>query len=66
MPVPFEALIPYGIVLAMFGVTGAGLSKLRHWQNGHKRPRRSIDQWDRYEIRVKTPHLLSKLTSRNL
>ncbi|KAJ3570674.1 hypothetical protein NPX13_g5649 [Xylaria arbuscula] len=47
MPVPFEALIPYGIVLAMFGATGAGLSKLRHWQNGHKRPRRSIDQWDR-------------------
>ncbi|KAI0421548.1 hypothetical protein F5X98DRAFT_246686 [Xylaria grammica] len=47
MPIPFEALIPYGIVLAMFGVTGAGLSKLRHWQNGNKRPRRSIDQWDR-------------------
>ncbi|KAI0908264.1 hypothetical protein F4823DRAFT_564034 [Ustulina deusta] len=47
MPVPFEALIPYGIVLAMFGATGAGLSKLRHWQNGHKRPRRSLDQWDR-------------------
>ncbi|KAI0429317.1 hypothetical protein F5Y09DRAFT_260900 [Xylaria sp. FL1042] len=47
MPVPFEALIPYGIVLAMFGVTGAGLSKLRHWQNGNKRPRRSLDQWDR-------------------
>ncbi|KAI0186692.1 hypothetical protein EV127DRAFT_438270 [Xylaria flabelliformis] len=47
MPVPFEALIPYGIILAMFGATGAGLSKLRHWQNGHKRPRRSLDQWDR-------------------
>ncbi|KAH8812003.1 hypothetical protein F5884DRAFT_784103 [Xylogone sp. PMI_703] len=47
MPVPFEALIPYGIMLAMFGVTGAGLSKIRHMQNGGKRPRRSIDQWDR-------------------
>ncbi|KAI1200207.1 hypothetical protein F5X97DRAFT_102905 [Nemania serpens] len=47
MPVPFEALIPYGIILVMFGATGAGLSKLRHWQNGHKRPRRSLDQWDR-------------------
>ncbi|KAI1260664.1 hypothetical protein F5Y18DRAFT_404760 [Xylariaceae sp. FL1019] len=47
MPVPFEALIPYGIVLAMFGATGAGLNKLRHWQNGNKRPRRSLDQWDR-------------------
>ncbi|KAI2636639.1 hypothetical protein GGS21DRAFT_489394 [Xylaria nigripes] len=47
MPVPFEALIPYGIILTMFGVTGASLSKLRHWQNGNKRPRRSLDQWDR-------------------
>ncbi|KAI1104927.1 hypothetical protein F4804DRAFT_164576 [Jackrogersella minutella] len=47
MGVPFEALIPYGIILAMFGATGAGLSKLRHWNNGGKRERRSLDQWDR-------------------
>ncbi|KAI1078907.1 hypothetical protein F5B20DRAFT_197562 [Whalleya microplaca] len=47
MAVPFEALIPYGIILAMFGATGAGLSKFRNWQNGGKRSRRSIDQWDR-------------------
>ncbi|KAH6647449.1 hypothetical protein BKA67DRAFT_662238 [Truncatella angustata] len=47
MPVPFEALIPYGIILAMFGVTGAGLNKIKHMQNGGKRQRRSIDQWDR-------------------
>ncbi|RKU49251.1 hypothetical protein DL546_009639 [Coniochaeta pulveracea] len=47
MPVPFETLIPYGIILAMFGVTGAGLSKIRHMQNGGKRARRSLDQWDR-------------------
>lgn len=31
----------------MFGVSGAGLSKIRHMQNGGKRARRSIDQWDR-------------------
>ncbi|KAI0102292.1 hypothetical protein GGR51DRAFT_574199 [Nemania sp. FL0031] len=55
MPVPFEALIPYGIVLAMFGVTGAGLSKLRHWQNGHKRPRRSLD----HKVRTSTEHPIS-------
>ncbi len=36
----------------MFGATGAGLSKLRHWQNGHKRPRRSLDQWDRVGFRA--------------
>ncbi|KUJ21767.1 uncharacterized protein LY89DRAFT_694260 [Mollisia scopiformis] len=47
MGVPFEALIPYGIMLAMFGVTGAGLSKIRHMQNGGKRARHSVDQWDR-------------------
>ncbi|KAK3381578.1 hypothetical protein B0H63DRAFT_524283 [Podospora didyma] len=47
MPIPFETLIPYGIIMAMFGVTGAGMSKFRHMQNGGKRQRRSIDQWDR-------------------
>ncbi|KAI1422551.1 hypothetical protein F5Y12DRAFT_717247 [Xylaria sp. FL1777] len=61
MPVPFEALIPYGIVLAMFGVTGAGLSKLRHWQNGHKRPRRSLDQWDRVGLRASYSRLHANL-----
>ncbi|KAG9248971.1 hypothetical protein BJ878DRAFT_486185 [Calycina marina] len=47
MGVPFEALLPYGIMLAMFGISGAGLSKIRHMQNGGKRARHSIDQWDR-------------------
>ncbi|KAK0641105.1 hypothetical protein B0T16DRAFT_208534 [Cercophora newfieldiana] len=47
MPVPFETLIPYGIIIAMFGVSGAGMSKIRNWQNGGKRQRRGIDQWDR-------------------
>ncbi len=31
----------------MFAVTGAGLSKIRHMQNGGKRARHSVDQWDR-------------------
>lgn len=31
----------------MFGFTGAALSKIRHMQNGGKRARHSIDQWDR-------------------
>jgi hypothetical protein len=30
-----------------FGITGAGLSKIRNIQNGGKRARHSIDQWDR-------------------
>ncbi|KAG0648637.1 hypothetical protein D0Z07_4688 [Hyphodiscus hymeniophilus] len=47
MGVPFEALLPYGIMLTMFGITGAGLSKIRNMQNGGKRARHSVDQWDR-------------------
>ncbi|KAL1297390.1 hypothetical protein AAFC00_004926 [Neodothiora populina] len=47
MGVPFEALMPYAICLAFFGVTGAGMSKIRHMQNGGKRSRHSVDQWDR-------------------
>jgi len=47
MGVPFEALIPYGIMLGMFGFSGAALSKIRHMQNGGKRARHSVDQWDR-------------------
>jgi hypothetical protein len=35
----------------MFGITGAGLSKIRNMQNGGKRARHSVDQWDR----VSTP-----------
>ncbi|KKY35671.1 hypothetical protein UCDDA912_g04278 [Diaporthe ampelina] len=47
MPVPFETLIPYGIILAMFGVSGVGLANIKYYQNGGKRARRSLDQWDR-------------------
>ncbi|KAK0704183.1 hypothetical protein B0T21DRAFT_107984 [Apiosordaria backusii] len=47
MPVPFETLIPYVIITAMFGVTGAGLSGLRHYAGGGKKHRWSLDNWDR-------------------
>lgn len=65
MPVPFETLIPYGIIIAvssnelsrlsvpavdkmqMFGVSGAGLNKIKNMQSGGKRHRWSIDQWDK-------------------
>jgi len=47
MPVPFEALLPYAIMLGMFGFTGGALSAVRHMQNGGKRARHSVDQWDR-------------------
>ncbi|KAF2220468.1 hypothetical protein BDZ85DRAFT_284206 [Elsinoe ampelina] len=47
MGVPFEALIPYGIMIGFFGLSGAALSKIRHMDNGGKRPRHSVDGWDR-------------------
>ncbi|KAL3423793.1 hypothetical protein PVAG01_05540 [Phlyctema vagabunda] len=47
MGVPFEALLPYGIMLGFFGLTGAGISKIRHMKNGGKRARHSVDIWDR-------------------
>ncbi|KEY67669.1 hypothetical protein S7711_03922 [Stachybotrys chartarum IBT 7711] len=47
MPVPFEALLPYAIMVTMFGITGTGLAAFRTWQNEGKRPRYSLDQWDK-------------------
>lgn len=34
----------------MFGVTGAGMSKIKNMTNGGKRTRRSLDQWDRVRL----------------
>lgn len=31
----------------MFGVTGTGLAVVKTWRNEGKRPRYSLDQWDR-------------------
>jgi len=47
MGVPFEALLPYGIMLTMFGISGAGLASVRYFSNNYKRPRRGLDTWDR-------------------
>ncbi|KAL4865863.1 hypothetical protein BDV12DRAFT_141579 [Aspergillus spectabilis] len=47
MGVPFEALLPYGIVIAMFGVTGVGLSVVKTFANDGKKARWNRDLWDR-------------------
>ncbi|KAG9251318.1 uncharacterized protein F5Z01DRAFT_663919 [Emericellopsis atlantica] len=47
MPVPFETLLPYGIMIAMFGITGTGMAALKSWQNEGKNPRYDLDQWDK-------------------
>ena len=31
----------------MFAITGGGLTKIKYMQNDNKRPRWSVDQWDR-------------------
>ncbi|RAQ64082.1 hypothetical protein COH20_000668 [Aspergillus flavus] len=47
MGVPFEALIPYGIIVGMFGVTGAGLTAVKWLGNEGKKARWNRDLWDR-------------------
>ncbi|ETN46643.1 uncharacterized protein HMPREF1541_00829 [Cyphellophora europaea CBS 101466] len=47
MGVPFEALLPYGIMIGLFGVTGVGLSTIRYYNNNQKRPRWNLDMWER-------------------
>ncbi|KAK1774475.1 hypothetical protein QBC45DRAFT_454686 [Copromyces sp. CBS 386.78] len=64
MPVPFEALIPYAIIVTMFGVTGAGLSAIKTMQNGGKKARWSLDTWDRYEPLISANHTSHDTPSR--
>ncbi|KAJ5720737.1 uncharacterized protein N7483_008671 [Penicillium malachiteum] len=47
MGVPFEALLPYGIIISMFGVTGAGLWVSKRFMNEGKKNRWNSDLWDR-------------------
>ncbi|KAJ5751104.1 hypothetical protein N7533_008132 [Penicillium manginii] len=47
MPVPFEALLPWGIIATMFGVTGVGLYYTKQLGNEGKKTRWNRDLWDR-------------------
>uniref|UniRef100_A0A8H7TRW2 NADH dehydrogenase [ubiquinone] 1 alpha subcomplex subunit 1 n=1 Tax=Bionectria ochroleuca TaxID=29856 RepID=A0A8H7TRW2_BIOOC len=58
MPIPFETLLPYGIMIVMFGATGTGLAALKTWHNEGKNPRYSLDQWDRYGLPLKRSNRL--------
>ncbi|KAK1640110.1 hypothetical protein BDP81DRAFT_390858 [Colletotrichum phormii] len=62
MPVPFETLIPYGIMIAMFGITGTGLHVIKGIQNGGKKPRWGLDQWDRQSTCLINPKYTQLLT----
>ncbi|KFZ15047.1 hypothetical protein V501_02903 [Pseudogymnoascus sp. VKM F-4519 (FW-2642)] len=67
MGVPFETLIPFAIMLTMFGITGAGLSKVRAMQNGGKRGRHSVDQWDSQSTNLSDPefYIIAAVDGRN-
>ncbi|KAG8359885.1 hypothetical protein FVEN_g2680 [Fusarium venenatum] len=62
MPVPFEALLPYAIMIGMFGISGTGLAVIKNIQNEGKRPRYSVDQWDRYDTTLKLMERDRRLT----
>ncbi|KAJ5700116.1 hypothetical protein N7455_012006 [Penicillium solitum] len=47
MGVPFEALLPYGIIMTMFGVSGYGLHYVKRFANDGKKARWNQDLWDR-------------------
>ncbi|KAF8244211.1 hypothetical protein K440DRAFT_23654 [Wilcoxina mikolae CBS 423.85] len=46
MGVPFEALLPFGIMIAMFGISGGAMSGLRYLQFEKNRGRHGLDNWD--------------------
>ncbi|TFK66214.1 small secreted protein [Pluteus cervinus] len=46
MPVPWEALIPFALVTAMFGAAGTLLGASTRGQNEGKPPRYNLDRWE--------------------
>ncbi|KAL6309727.1 NADH dehydrogenase 1 alpha subcomplex, partial [Sparassis latifolia] len=46
MPIPWEALIPFGLLTSMFVVAGSALNVSKHAQNQGKPIRYHIDAWD--------------------
>ncbi|KAL7008597.1 hypothetical protein EMMF5_001859 [Cystobasidiomycetes sp. EMM_F5] len=47
MPVPWEALIPFGLLTVMFAGTGTLFSALKRATNDGKPPRYGLDDWER-------------------
>ncbi|OCH94299.1 small secreted protein [Obba rivulosa] len=46
MPVPWEALIPFGLLVTMFGTGGTLLNASKRAQNQGKPPRYHLDAWE--------------------
>lgn len=47
MPLPTEALVPFGTMVALFIVMKVGYKHIDVWWNDGKPPRWSVDKWDR-------------------
>jgi hypothetical protein len=48
MPVPFEALLPLGIIATLTGVSGIGMRWVKQRYEDGKRPRYNLDAWDKW------------------
>ncbi|CDZ98767.1 NADH dehydrogenase [ubiquinone] (complex I), alpha subcomplex subunit 1 [Phaffia rhodozyma] len=46
MPVPWEMLIPFGLITAMFTVTGIGMETSFRWDEDWKPKRYLLDPWE--------------------
>ncbi|TIA93571.1 hypothetical protein E3P99_00047 [Wallemia hederae] len=51
MPVPFEALIPVGLITVMFGVVSVGMNSVKFARNDMKPTRYNLDQFDQIMMR---------------
>ncbi|PRT56381.1 hypothetical protein B9G98_04002 [Wickerhamiella sorbophila] len=45
--IPFEALLPYGIMFSLLTICGGGLSAVHYLRNDGKRDRWNVDAFDR-------------------
>ncbi|KAG5355306.1 hypothetical protein CJU90_4343 [Yarrowia sp. C11] len=46
MAIPFEALLPYGIIFGLLTAGGGAMQVLHVYRNGGVRDRFAVDQWD--------------------
>ncbi|KAJ5815548.1 hypothetical protein N7474_007325 [Penicillium riverlandense] len=65
MGVPFEALLPYGIIVGMFTATGVGLHFVKRFANDGKKARWNQDLWDRVSLSLSTAQNTNHATTRS-
>ncbi|KAI8072716.1 hypothetical protein BC940DRAFT_291413 [Gongronella butleri] len=46
MPVPFEALLPFGIITGFFFASASGFQTVKYFANDKKFHRYGLDKWD--------------------